>query len=133
MGKVTAHWQPSLPVLICYALVACCQLAGYLAQRSGSTPEQRRQLRWQALAFHAGLLVVLIAVVSPIRYWSSVYIWVHALQDVLLALVAPSLIVLGAPWQPLRRTWNLVTRSKPADRAGQAVDPADLPDTSGGR
>jgi putative membrane protein len=128
---VTGHWQLSLPVLVCYALVACCQLAGYLAERSGSTPERRRQLRQQALAFHGGLLVVLIATISPIRYWASVYIWVHALQDVLLAFVAPSLIVLGAPWQPLRRTWQLITRS--AGQARQAVDPADQPEPSGSR
>jgi putative membrane protein len=131
MGKVTTHWQPSLPVLVCYALVVCCHLAGYLAERRGSTPERQRQLGQQALAFHGGLLVVLIAVISPIRYWASVYIWVHALQDVLLAFVAPSLIVLGAPWQPLRRAWHLLTRS--AGRARQAIDPADQPDTSGSR
>ncbi len=133
MGKVTAHWQPSLLVLVCYALVACCQLVGYLALRGGSTAERRRQLDQQALAFHLGLLVVLIAFISPIRYWSSVYVWVHAMQDVLLAYVAPILIVLGAPWQPLRRALDLAIRRGSADRAGHAIDPADQPETGGSR
>jgi cytochrome c oxidase assembly factor CtaG len=36
-------------------------------------------------------------------YWSYRFIWVRDLQDVVLAIVAPALIVLGAPWLPLRR------------------------------
>jgi putative membrane protein len=38
------------------------------------------------------------------RYWSGVYIWVRALQDLVLAVVAPGLIVLGAPWAALARS-----------------------------
>jgi putative membrane protein len=36
-----------------------------------------------------------------VRYWSGIYIWVRAIQDLLLAVVAPGLIVLGAPWPAL--------------------------------
>jgi putative membrane protein len=46
---------------------------------------------------------VLLALVSPIGYWSTRYVWVRSIQDLLLANVAAALIVLGAPWLALRR------------------------------
>ena len=62
-----------------------------------------RGLAREAIAFYAGLLAVLLALVSPLAYWSRDFIWVRSLQDLLLAVVAPPLIVLGAPWLALRR------------------------------
>ncbi len=49
----------------------------------------------------AGLLVLLVAVVSPVDYWSEVHLTAHIVQHILLAFVAPPLIVIGAPWVPL--------------------------------
>ena len=57
----------------------------------------------QALIFWAGLVVLLLAVVSPIDYWTDTYLSAHVVQHILLAFVAPPLIVLGAPWVPLLR------------------------------
>jgi putative membrane protein len=68
--------------------------------------KSRRPVRpWigQALIFWAGLVVLLLAVVSPVDYWSSTYLSAHVVQHILLAFVAPPLIVLGAPWVPLLR------------------------------
>jgi cytochrome c oxidase assembly factor CtaG len=56
----------------------------------------------QAVVFHIGLLVAVLALVSPLGYWSQRFIWVRSGQDLLLAVVAPALIVLGAPWLALR-------------------------------
>ena len=41
---------------------------------------------------------------SPLRYWSGIYIWVRAVQDLVLAVVAPGLIVVGAPSPALARS-----------------------------
>ena len=57
----------------------------------------------QALIFWAGLVVLLLAVVSPVDYWSDTYLSAHVVQHILLAFVAPPLIVIGAPWVPLLR------------------------------
>ena len=111
MNVATAHWSASWPVLLGYAVIAAVHLAGLSRMlRSGTTARKaaadgsvgRADLIRQALVFQAGLLIAVLATISPVGYWSSVYIWVHALQDLLLAFVAPGIIVLGAPWQPLR-------------------------------
>lgn len=52
----------------------------------------------KAAALLGGLLLALLAVVSPIGYWAGRYIWVRSIQDLLLAFTAAPLIVLGAPW-----------------------------------
>jgi cytochrome c oxidase assembly factor CtaG len=58
----------------------------------------------EAALFQTGLLLALLAIVSPLRYWSGVYVWVRAVQDLVLAIVAPGLIVVGAPWEALARS-----------------------------
>jgi putative membrane protein len=120
---VFAHWSASWPVLIGYALVAPWHLAGALrlrAQRAtGPGPADTvrpAELRREAAAFQLGLLLVLLALVSPLGYWSGVYIWVRALQALLVAVVGPGLMVLGAPWLAFRQLWRPGGGRPAADR-----------------
>jgi len=100
MSYLTNHWSFD-PFLILAIVVAVWHEIGLwrLARRSG--PEQTRERRLRSLWFYAGLAVVLIAVESPIGYWSYDYFFVHMIQHLLLMFAAPTLIVAGAPWQPL--------------------------------
>ena len=105
MRWVLSHWSASWPVLVVYAAVAGAHLTGLLRLLSadGGVPAGRRVMIREAAVFQGGLLLALLAIVSPLGFWSGVYIWVRAIQDLTLAFVAPGLIVVGAPWPALAR------------------------------
>jgi putative membrane protein len=107
MTLVLSHWSASWPALAVYVAVAVAHLAG-LARLPARSAEVKRE----AALFHLGLLLALLAIVSPLRYWSGVYIWVRAVQDLVLAVVAPGLIVVGAPWPALARGLGVRQRAQ---------------------
>jgi putative membrane protein len=94
---VFSYWSASWPALAGYLIVAGAHLTGLRRLR-----QTGRDLRNQALVFQGGLLLALLTLVSPLGYWSDVYLWLRGLQFLLLAVVSTGLIVLGAPWTPLR-------------------------------
>jgi putative membrane protein len=101
------HWSASWPVLIGYVAFAACHLVGLGRSRSaaqGVTPEAGtgQERRREAILFQLGLLVVLLALVSPVGYYSTVYIWIRMMQTLLVAVVGPGVIVVGAPWEAFR-------------------------------
>jgi putative membrane protein len=106
MSKVVSHWSADPVVLAAVGAVLVVHLLGmrstFAAAKRLGRPRQAGALA-QAVAFYCGLCAVLVALVSPLGYWSGHFIWVRSLQDVLLAVVAPGLIVLGAPWLVLAR------------------------------
>jgi putative membrane protein len=124
MNVVVSNWSANVVALAAYAVAAVTHLLGV---RDAATDAGRQgrsrppgQVR-RAVAFQAGQLLAVLAVVSPISYWSYRYIWVRNFQDVILAIAAPALIVLGAPWLPLRRGLGLTVRDRRA--AGAPGEP----------
>ena len=118
------HWSASWPVLIGYVLVVPWHLAGVLRLRALPAGDSGRadgaawvKLRREAVMCQLGLLLVLLALVSPLGYWSDVYIWLRAVQTLLVAVVGPGLIVLGAPWLAFRQLWRPGGDEPTADRA----------------
>jgi len=109
------------PFLIVVAVVIAWHEIGLFRLAKRSRPERTRQRRIRSLWFYAGLAVLLLAVDSPIDYWSDSYFTVHMVQHLLLMFAAPSLVVAGAPGQPLLaalpgRSGKAVTRSVLAGR-----------------
>jgi cytochrome c oxidase assembly factor CtaG len=105
MNVVVSHWSANAAVLAVVAGVVAVHLRGLRgmaadARRGGDMP---RGLGREVAAFYGGLFVVVLALLSPLAYWSTQYIWVRSVQDVLLANLAPAFLVLGAPWLVLRR------------------------------
>jgi putative membrane protein len=89
------------PFLIIAVVLAAWHEAGLARLARRSRPDRTRERRVRSLWFYAGLAVLLIAVESPIDYWSDSYFYIHMIQHLLLMFAAPVLIVAGAPWQPL--------------------------------
>ena len=113
MNLVVSHWSANVAVLAAGLAVAVVHLAGLLglrcdARRGGAALPAG--LAREVIAFYSGLLLAVLVLVSPLGYWSGRFIWLRVLQDIVLGVYAPSLIVLGAPWlvlwRGLGRTWR---------------------------
>ena len=118
-----SYWSANVAVLAVYVVVAVTHLLGMRDAATGARRGGRSLppgLLVQAVTFQIGLLMVLLALVSPMGYWSQRLIWIRNLQDVVLAIVAPALIVLGAPWLPLARGLGLGRRRHHQDEAAAA-------------
>ncbi|HTX83888.1 MAG TPA: cytochrome c oxidase assembly protein [Streptosporangiaceae bacterium] len=100
MSYLTQHWSFD-PFLIIAVIAVMWHEIGLARLARRSPPDPTRQRRRRSLLFYSGLAVLLIAVQSPIEYWSYDYFFVHMIQHLLLMFAAPTLVVAGAPWQPL--------------------------------
>lgn len=99
MHYLTEHWSFDPFMIVAIVLVIWHEIG--LARLAGSEPGQAARRRRRSAWFYGGLGVLLLAVQSPIEYWSDYYFFVHMIQHLLLMFGAPTLIVAGAPWQPL--------------------------------
>ena len=125
MNLVVSHWSANVAVLAAVLAVAVVHLAGLLglrgdARRGGTV--RPPGLAREAIAFYSGLLLAALALLSPLGYWSGRFIWVRVLQDIVLGVYAPPLIVLGAPWLVLWRGLGR-TRRAPAARVSAPAAP----------
>ncbi len=100
MNYFVDHWAFDPFLILVLVLVAWHEIGlARLARRS--RPDRTRQRRLRSLLFYSGLAVLLNAVESPLDYWADYYFFVHMIQHLLLMFAAPTLVVAGAPWQPL--------------------------------
>ncbi len=100
MSYLTGHWSFD-PFLVVVAVVVLAHEIGLARLRARSDARRTRRRRWRSLAFYGGLACLLVAVESPIDYWSDDYFFVHMIEHILISFYAPILIVAGAPWIPL--------------------------------
>ena len=100
MNYLLNNWSFD-PFLVVAVFVAAWHEAGLWRLARRSRPQRSRQRRLRSASFYAGLAVLLLAVESPIDHWADDYFFVHMIQHLLLMFAAPTLIVAGAPWQPL--------------------------------
>ena len=91
--------------------VALSALLYWLGLRYSIRAGLSRHVRWwQVVAFAAGLLVVLIALDSPLDTLADNWLWAHMIQHDLLTMVVPPLLLLGAPAWPFWRAVPLKAR-----------------------
>ena len=100
MSYLTGHWSFD-PFMIVVAVLVIWHEIGLARLARRSRPDRTRQRRHRSFLFYGGLAVLLLTVQSPIDYWADGYFFVHMLQHLLLMFAAPTLVVAGAPWQPL--------------------------------
>jgi cytochrome c oxidase assembly factor CtaG len=95
-------WSLDLPVLFGLVLADLLYSLGWARQRRAS---RERNPAWRAIGFRAGLIVLALALVSPIDAYGDELLAMHMAQHLLLTIIAPPLLVLGAPLLPM--LWGL--------------------------
>jgi cytochrome c oxidase assembly factor CtaG len=90
------------PLGLTWGLLALHLLGERRATVLTGQPRDRRA-RTRAALFYAGLLVIFLALATPIDALAEKLLWIHMIQHMLLLTVAPPLIVLGSPWRSLWR------------------------------
>jgi cytochrome c oxidase assembly factor CtaG len=109
VAPTPGFWDWSLdPPLALLLLTAI--LYGLGTRRTVTPARTRRGQRWGAGAFYAALVVLAIALSSPLEALGEKAFWAHMVQHVLLLVVAPPLIVLAKPWSRLWRALPLGAR-----------------------
>lgn len=88
------EWEPV--TLICIALAASLYARG-LHRIWTALPPGRGIRFWEAACFAGGIIVLAMALLTPIHAWSRVLFSVHMTQHEMLMLVAAPLLVLGRP------------------------------------
>jgi cytochrome c oxidase assembly factor CtaG len=116
-------WSIGLPGVLLFDTAALY----WIGSRSTFTPYRLRvQQRWRTASFYSGLVVLAIAVCSPLDALSERLFWAHMLQHVLLLVVAPPLIVYAQPWVRLWRALPVQTRRSLARGLSQGRHTAPL-------
>ncbi len=99
LGEVMRWWTWEPFVVASLVLAAVLYASG--AARLWARPHGRRALRpWQAACYGAGLLVLVAALLSPLKALSDILFSAHMTQHELLMVVAAPLLVLGRPLLP---------------------------------
>ena len=92
------EWTPPLWVNVALVLTALIYFRGWLVLRR-SSPQLLKF--WRLAAFLGGLLFLGVAIGSPLAAFDEASLTVHMVQHILLMLVVPPLVLLGAPALPL--------------------------------
>jgi putative membrane protein len=111
------------------AVITTVLLAVLYAVGSSRTVTPARAVRAQHVrdgAFYAGIVVLVIALTSPVDAYSDKLFWVHMTQHVLLMLVAAPLFVFARPWVRLWRALPLGLRRPLARGVAQGDAAAPL-------
>jgi putative membrane protein len=123
LASWSVPWIPTLAIVI----TALVYLRGWYLLRCAGFPLLPS---WRAWAFLAGLFSLWVALAGPMDVFNSWLLTAHMIQHMMLMMVAPPLILLGAPLIPLVRGLPVFAARefagpflnwRPAQRLGQLL------------
>ncbi|MXY91865.1 MAG: cytochrome c oxidase assembly protein [Caldilineaceae bacterium SB0670_bin_27] len=103
-------WDLSPEILVPLALLGALHFAGWLRLRRRSVG--RFANRWRLASYTGGILILALALLSPIAVLSGQLFSIHMVQHLLLMMVAPPLLLLANPFPTF--LWALPTRMRVA-------------------
>ena len=111
-------WSFAPAVIVPLAALLWAGWAGGVRARKKLTVRNRASVGWQDACFIGGWCVLTIALVSPLCRLAATLVSAHMAQLMLLAIVAPALLVLGGVVERLRSVISL-THQPASPGAGQ--------------
>jgi putative membrane protein len=90
------HWNPDALIIANLFFLVACYVSGLRQMRSQRGPEAPVR-PWQVVAFGAGIVCLIVALLSPVDVLAGELLWVHMVQHMTLMNLAAPLVVLGAP------------------------------------
>lgn len=109
-GAVALAW--SIEAHIVLPLLAAALLYRWAVASVNRAHPRNGVPRWRVRSWYAGLAVLFIALASPIGTYDTTLFSVHMVQHLLLTMVAPPLLALGAPITLLLRVAAPATRRR---------------------
>ena len=100
------NWEPTVPLGL--LLAGALYVAGLRNWKNPSHPINA----WQRVSFFAGLGVIFLALQSPLDPLSDHLFLAHQVQHLVLRMIGPPLILLGAPLTPLLRGLPTAARQR---------------------
>lgn len=104
-ADVATSWSLDPFALIALG-IAWLYLRGLRRWRKRSRPHSH----WQTASFLSGIALIVVALASPLDALADEYFFVHQIQHLFLRMIAPVLIMLGAPVTPILRGMPHSTR-----------------------
>jgi putative copper resistance protein D len=93
LGEVLGKWSFDVPWIAAAAMAIAWYARAFLqARRLGSRHSSAR-----LALFCSGVVLALVAVVSPLEHYGNQLLWVNFTGFLFLTMIAPALILLGAP------------------------------------
>jgi putative membrane protein len=92
-ANALTYWVLKYDIVTVTGLVLLVYGVGFLRRRNG----RNAPVWWRHVAFVAGILVLFVALQSPIDPIAERSFWVHQIQHLLLRMVGPMLIALAVP------------------------------------
>lgn len=95
--SLLAEWSPPYVLILAILFTALCYFRGWFSLRRSSP---NLFPAWRLAAFLGGIFSLWLAIGSPLAAFDDASLTVHMIQHILLMLVIPPLVLLGAPALP---------------------------------
>lgn len=93
LGEVLGKWSADGPWLLAAAVAIAWYGRAFARARRDGSPHPGLRL----VSFCSGVVLALLAVISPLEHYGNQLLWVNFAGFLILTMIAPALILLGAP------------------------------------
>lgn len=117
LQAVLISWSWRLEIILILVFAGILYFIGWwrLRQRSQRRPHRAGQpwplsVRWRLVSYLAGLVVMAVALMSPVDVLGGQLFFMHMIQHLLLIMIAPPLLLIANPMATM--LWGLPTRAR---------------------